>query len=424
MLITLLTAGTRGDTEPYVALGVALKNAGFTVRVAAFENFEDFVKSYGLHYYPLNADISQIATSSEAGNARNADNPLKFVLSVNAAKFRPLLEKLQEDLFNACIGSDALVYHPGAIIGFFVAKQFNIPGFLASPFNMAPTREYPSLLFYNFPNLGKGFNLLTHKVFERMMWTVAGGAIKKFWQKQFGKLPDGFSNPFFAHHSEFFPELISCSSHVFPTPSDWPENVYNTGYWFLDSPGSWSAPAGLADFISAGKPPVYAGFGSTGDKGRALEMTELLIESLRLSGQRGVLAAGWQGLTKINGAGEEVFFIDSAPHSWLFPKMSAVIHHGGAGTTAAGFRAGVPQVIVPSGNDQFAWGKRVNELGAGPLPVSRKKLTAAGLSKVINEALENGVNETAVALGKKIRQEDGAGKAVSIIAQRVKEFYS
>ena len=154
------------------------------------------------------------------------------------------------------------------------------------------------------------------------------------------------------------------------------------GFWTKKLAGL--RPTHWSDFLQKGEPPVYVGFGSVGDSTQAEQTTRMIIESLQRAGQRGILATGWSGMSKMEQPPEDIFMLESAPHSWLFPRMKAVVHHGGAGTTAAGLRAGVPSIIIPHGNDQFAWGRRVYELGVGPKPVPRKKLTTEKLSDAIH----------------------------------------
>jgi sterol 3beta-glucosyltransferase len=190
---------------------------------------------------------------------------------------------------------------------------------------------------------------------------------------------------------------------------------YNTGYWFLNDEADWKPSSELLDFLEKGKPPVYVGFGSVGDPATASQTTALVIDALKRSGQRGILATGWNGMSKIDNIPEEVLILESAPHTWLFPRMAAVVHHGGAGTTAAGLRAGVPSIIVPYSNDQFAWGRRVYELGVGSKPVPRKNLTAEKLSDAIQFALVKEVKDAAKELGIKIQSENGAETAAKII---------
>lgn len=419
MLITILTTGTRGDTQPYIALGMELKKAGHNVRIAAFENYETFVKSFGLEFYPIKGDVSRISSSDSVKDAMKADNPLKFFLSFN--KLKSFVFDIQKDFFNACIGSDAIVYHPGAAIGYFIAQHFNIPSILATPFPMTPTRDYPSLIFYDTVRLGRGFNFVTHKIFEKIMWFASSSAIKQFWKKEFGKAPEDFTCPYGKQNTRFLPTVISCSKYVFPRPNDWSEYINIFGYWFLDDEVDWRPSSDLLNFIQRGTPPVYVGFGSIADPVLAVRTTELVIDALKRSGQRGILATGWNGMSKIDNIPEEIFILESAPHSWLFPRMAAVVHHGGAGTTAAGLRAGVPSIIIPYSNDQFAWGCRVCELGVGSKPIRRKNLTSEKLSDAIKFVLAKEIKDAAKDLGIKIQSENGAETAANIIINCVEQ---
>ena len=413
MLITILTTGTRGDTQPYVALGIGLQKAGHIVRLAGFENFKDFVEKHGLEFYPIKGDVSLMASSTSTKDARQADNPLKFLLSFN--KLKDLAAGLQTDFFNACAGSDLIIYHPGAAIGYFAAQRMGIPSVLATPFPMAPTRAYPSLIFYDGPRLGPWYNLASHKILEQIMWFASSSATKQLWKTRFGSLPPNFSAPFDRQNTRRAPTIVSCSQYVFPTPADWPEHVHNTGYWFLENEAGWQPPAGLLDFLGAGSPPVYVGFGSVGDAQTARQTTRLVVDALRRSGQRGILATGWNGMTRLEETSDDIFILESAPHGWLFPLMAAVVHHGGAGTTAAGLQAGVPSIIIPASNDQFGWARRVYELGVGPKPIPRRKLTPENLSAAIGLALKQEIRTAAAELGARIRVESGVENAVKII---------
>ncbi len=415
MLITILTAGSRGDIQPYVALGRALQQAGSTVRLATFENYAPFIRSNGLEFVPVRGNIAQAVNSKAAQEAMQADNPLKLLFSFR--QLQSMVFDLQEDFFSACQGSDAIVYHPGAAIGYFAAQHFTIPSILATPFPMVPTRAYPSIIFYDAPRLGRSANWLSHKIFEQIMWLSSSAPVKQFWKKRFGGAPRGFSAPYSRQTTQAFPTVISCSQYVFPKPPDWPGHVHCTGYWFLDNDEHWEPPDDLLEFLTTGKQPIYIGFGSIGNPQEAASTTQLLISALRQAGQRGVLASGWQGLAKLVDKPGDIYVLDSAPHAWLFPRMAAVVHHGGAGTTAAGFRAGVPQAIIPHGNDQFAWGRRVYELGAGARPIPRKQLSASKLAEAIQSALSDETKKAAAALGSRIRAEDGARSAARIILQ-------
>jgi sterol 3beta-glucosyltransferase len=415
MLITILTTGSRGDVQPYIALGVALQATGdYRVRIAAFENFEDLVKDSGLEFYPIAGDVSKIAADSQIQKAMAADNPLKIIFSFK--EMQSYVFALQKNFYDACQGSDAIIYHPGVAIGYFIAQHLHIPSILASPFMMTPTGNYPALIFYNSPRLGKWFNRLTHFIFEQTMWQMSKAPIQAFWKQEFGAVPPNFENPFRKQQTKQYPMIVSCSNHVFPQPQDWPEHIQNTGYWFLDAGDNWHPSDELQRFLQGGKPPVYVGFGSLGDPTKAAQTTELVIDAIAHSGQRGILATGWSGMTQLERIPEHIFMLESAPHDWLFPKMSAVVHHGGAGTTAAGLRAGVPSIVIPHANDQFAWGQRVYELGVGAKPIPRQKLTSQKLSEAISYALKTEVQQQAKILGEKIQRENGVDAAVKAIS--------
>lgn len=412
MLVTILAMGSRGDVQPYVALGVALQKAGVRARIATLETFAPFVASYGLEYYAIQGDLADVMKSQVADNARHADNPLKFALSFNELKRLGLA--LQAGLWAACQDADLVVYHPGMALGYFAAQERGIPSVLAAPFPMAPTRAHPSLIFYEGPRLGGGYNLLTHKILQQVFWMTASGNLRDFWKREFGRLPENFGNPFPRQTSAACPTVISCSPHVFPQADDFPPHVHHTGFWFLDEEPGWKPPAALTDFLQRGPAPVYVGFGSIGDPRQAAQTARLVAQALQRAGQRGILASGWQGGSD-EPLPDTIFTLESAPHSWLFPRMAAVAHHGGAGTTAAGLRAGVPAVVIPHGLDQPAWARRAHELGVGAKPIPRKKLTAEKLAEAIQFVLKSEIREQARALGEKIRAENGAEKAAKII---------
>jgi sterol 3beta-glucosyltransferase len=410
-MITILAAGSRGDTQPYLALGAALKHAGHPVRIATFAIYEELVRGAGLELFPLSGDITQVVKSAAGAEAMQADNPLKVLRSFNTLK--AFASGKQAEFYHACEGSNAVIFHPGPAIGYFIARKMKIPAILATPFPMTPTREYPSLISYAGPRLGKGYNLLTHKAFEQIMWSAGKSPTRDFWKKQFGKTPDDLSCPY----GKADITVISCSNHVFPRPADWPDRVHQSGFWFLDEEPGWSPSSDLLDFLRGGEPPVYIGFGSLGDHNQAEATTRLALDALERSGMRGVLATGWSGLSENMDMPSTVFRLKSAPHAWLFPRMAAVVHHGGAGTTAAGMRAGVPSIVVTYGNDTLAWGKRVFELGVGPRAIPRKKLSAEALAGAISAARSEAMQKAAAELGGKIRQENGAEDAAREICR-------
>ncbi|KZE67557.1 hypothetical protein AWM68_19025 [Fictibacillus phosphorivorans] len=404
MNISLLTTGTRGDTQPYIALGKELKKLGHAVKIAAFENYQGLVEDHGLDFHPIKGDISKIVGEMSKSSIES-DNPLKFFTSFR--KMKPYIKDkqmgMQSDLFDACEEADAIIYHPGAAIGQFAGEYFGVPTVLATPFPMAATKNYPALIFYRV-RLGKMANLLTHKLFEKGFWLTVKSPIGEFWKERFGMLPKHFNNPYLKETTRFHTSVMSMSQHVFPQSN---EETKCLGYWFLkEDLTDWEPPKELVSFIESGKPPIYVGFGSIYDE-NANETAKLVVEALRKTGHRGILGMGWNRVDDIEDF-KDMYFIDNIPHTWLFQRTAGVIHHGGAGTTAATYYSGVPSVVVPHGNDQFAWGKRTEELGVGSAPIPRKELTVEKLMDGILRMQQESVVEKARELGNRLQKENGA----------------
>lgn len=244
----------------------------------------------------------------------------------------------------------------------------------------------------------------------RVLWYWYAPGVNAF-RAQAG-LP-GASAASFAHTLRTTPPIAAYSPAIIPPPEDRPEQVHITGYLFLEERAAvWQPPPDLRAFLEAGPPPVSIGFGSMAGRDPA-QLARLAIEALALSGQRGSPLTGW--VLHAETVPDTVERSDAAPHSWLFPRMAAVVHHGGAGTTAEGCVWGIPAVITPFAFDQFFWGARVQALGLGPAPIAHKQLTAARLAAAIHKAVTDpGIRQRAHACGQTIRSEDGVGALPSL----------
>jgi UDP:flavonoid glycosyltransferase YjiC (YdhE family) len=266
--------------------------------------------------------------------------------------------------------------------------------------------------------LGGGFNYTSHLVAEQVLWQPIRRQVNEGLVNKLKIKPVRLTGPFVELYEERTPVLYGFSQLVAPPPHDWPTEHHVTGYWFLDSPQNWQPPKELAAFLAEGPPPVYIGFGSMTHRSPE-ESTELILEALHLAGQRGVLLHGWGGMAKTK-LPSNVIMVESIPHQWLFPRMAAVAHHGGAGTTAASLRSGVPSIVVPHFADQPYWGERVAALGVGPRPRARARLTAQKLADSIDQALsDQTMRERAAKLGEALRAEDGVGNAVKVIERHL-----
>lgn len=216
------------------------------------------------------------------------------------------------------------------------------------------------------------------------------------------------------------PILYGFSPSVVPIPPDWGPNQQVVGYWFLGCGQDFEPEEGLAQFLANGPRPVCIGFGSMVEHDQE-QVTRIVVRALRATDGRAILLDGWSQL----GSGDlpdTIYSTQEVPHDWLFPRLAVAVHHDGAGTTAAALRAGIPSVVVPMFGDQFFWARRVEELGAGPAPLPRRRLTAESLAWAVGRALsDREMEERAGQLGGRILQEDGVGAAVRLIETYARE---
>lgn len=417
MHITIIAIGSRGDVQPCVALGLGLKQAGYQVRIVAYGAFADLVRHYGLEFVPIAGDprgaLETQSGQDWQGSGKNAVKFIRGIRNLSTLSSR----KVFDDIVEACRGTDMILYSMLGAAGYHVAEMMNVPCLYLLLQPLSRSRETSSILAPALP-LGGNYNWWTHILSEQLLWQLVRAPINR-WRRESLKLnPMPFRGPFDLLYENRTPFIYGFSQFVVPRPSDWPEWHYVTGYWFLDGANDWSPPAGLIDFLSHGTRPVSVGFGSMSGHA-ARHLVELTIEAVTLSNQRAVLLGGWAAAHELD-LPDHVYAIESAPHEWLFPRMAAVVHHGGAGTTAAGLRAGLPSVIAPFMGDQPYWGQRVHALGIGPKPVLQKELTVRRLADAITQATtDEEMQQRAAALGEKIRPEDGVAKAVEIVSRYV-----
>ncbi len=415
MRVTIVTVGSRGDVEPYIALGVGLKRAGHEVTLATHATFESVIREREIGFSCLEGNPQELLETNQ-GQAwlKSGSNPFAFLSKLSAIML-PMMERMLKDAMAACQDADVVVPSIlGALATYHVIEKLNsraVPAFLQPA---SPTRAFPSPSFP--PHAWGGlYNRFTYTMSEQVLWNLMKGPINQARQEVLG-LPPLSKAWFSSSESRQVPILYGYSPQIVPKPSDWPEWLHVTGYWFLEPPTGWQPPEGLVDFIASGPPPVCIGFSSMKDREQE-EITEIVLKALAMARRRGVLVTGWGGLTGAD-LPDDVFKIREAPFGWLFPQMAAVVHHGGAGTTAAGLRAGVPAVAVPFFADQSFWADRVFRLGAGPKPIPRKRLSAERLADAIRTAVtDDAMRKRAASLGDKLSREDGVARAVEVFGQ-------
>jgi UDP:flavonoid glycosyltransferase YjiC (YdhE family) len=416
MRIATIAPGSRGDVQPYIALGQGLAEAGHVVRLVTHQNFETLVSSHGLQFWPVKGDVRDIA-QGEQMRVRLESGDFLAVMSQMAREAQHGAIALAEGGLAACTGMHlVLTGIAGLFVGLSLAEKLGLPLLQAYyiPFN--PTAAYPSFLFPKLPSWLRGapVSRLSHHLARQLMWQGFRSADKLARRRVLGLPAAPFWGPYDSDRLHDYPILYGFSPSVIPKPADWHDDVHVTGYWFLDPAPDWTPPPALMAFLEAGSPPIYIGFGSMTHR-KPQETLDLVLQALAQTQQRAIILSGWGGLRRPD-LPDTVFSLDAIPFSWLFPRVAAVVHHGGAGTTAAGLRAGIPSIVVPFFGDQFYWGQRVAELGVGPEPVARKELTVERLAQAINDAItDETIHQRAANLGSRIRAEDGIARAVAVV---------
>jgi sterol 3beta-glucosyltransferase len=400
--------GTWGDVRPLVVLGMGLQAAGHDVQIVASPGYGEWVRARGLGFRPLRDDVHGLIAQLSSRDVFNPIHQIQLVRKVVPQTFT----RAGLDLLDVIGDSDALLTVEFSLAAFLDVLPKDLRPILINPAPLTPTRHFPSAgappCWFPFP---ASYNRFSYSFIQRLTWMLLGPPRNALRKMHPGKTKHTFKQ--FQAMLAATPALTVVSPHVVARPADWGAHQQITGYLFDDDP-AWTPPPELSDFLAAGDPPVYIGFGSMPDS-KPQATTRLCIDAVQQAGKRAVILTGWAGMGA-DDAPQNIHFLKYAPHSWLFPQMVAVVHHGGAGTTASGFRAGVPTVIVPHNADQPFWGRRAQELGVGTAPIPRGRVTAVKLAAAIEEATTNqSLREKAAELGRKIGAEDGTDTAVKMI---------
>jgi sterol 3beta-glucosyltransferase len=395
-------------------LAQQLRELRLPVRIATGRTFESFVRGYGIDFHSIEVDHESAGVDPHMiKETQKADNILRMFSSFR--KLRKYGIHMVDMYHDACLGSDAIVFHPGLTIGYFMAEKLGIPAILASPFPLHCTSTRPSVILYGKVLSNAILNRLSYMMLQGMLWMASESSLKPFWKEKYGQLPERFGMPFERNVNARNPALVSCSNHIFERPGDWNPHIHQHGYWIVEEPSTYQPSPELASFLEHGEKPVYVGFGSMLDKADGERVGHIVVEALAMAGKRGVLS----GMGRLENLPDNIISVDNVPHTWLFPRMAAVCHHGGAGTSAAGFLAGVPSIIIPFALDQHAWARRSFDLGIGSKPLPFKKLNAVRLSEAIAFAARREVCEKAKTTGRLIAAETGARDCALVIARAV-----
>ncbi|MAU02183.1 MAG: glycosyl transferase [Anaerolineaceae bacterium] len=418
--LTIMALGSRGDVFPNVVLGAALQQAGFQVRLITFENFAPLVNQYGLDFAAVPGDAEALlASSGGLALLESGQNILKQYQALRQT-FWQLTDGITRLLSQPNLWqTDGIINQlPGSLYGRSLAEKLQIPLINVAVIPLLRTAAFPMVAFPSWPSFLPGYNAVTYRLAEQLVWSGFRQSVNQWRQEVLG-LP---KRPFLGDFSRLnhTSTLLGFSQHIVPRPADWGPNVQFTGYWLPDEP-DWSPPDKLVQFLADGPPPILVSFGSMSVRDPQ-RLTALVLAAARRAGQRLILQTGWAGLGQ-DDLPPTVLALEYAPYRWLFPRLTAVVHHGGSGTTGFGFWAGIPAILIPFLFDQFYWGRRIQTLGVGPAPIPQKELTAEKLAAAMATAVSDpNMRQRAAELGQRIRQEDGLGQAVQLIEQIVHNF--
>ena len=413
MNITMIALGSTGDVRPYMLLGRELRARGHAITIATFEPFESMIREAGLNFFKVSGDVFDMMNNlMKPGNSG-----VRYITSVEKT-IRDIAPVLLGDLTRSCEHADALICTFFGSMYYSIAEKYGIPCIQTHYFPMDNNSAMP-ISSSPFQHLGKVWNSASYKIGYVLIGTLEKRYLTD-WRRENGMAPRKVhTRPDYVSGGHRVPVIYAVSPLVMPRPKQWNEHIHMSGFWYDDAPCEWQPPEELERFMAAGEPPIYIGFGSmvSGNMNRLFAM---VLRAVRAAKVRAVIMAGWGGETTRLKSNSQVYFAEYIPHDWLFPRVKAVVHHGGAGTTASGLRAGKPTLVVPFGGDQPFWGARVHALGCGPRPVQRDSLTVDRLTRSILDLVTRDSYRTAVEnLAAQMRQEGGVRTAADLVEREI-----
>lgn len=406
--ILILTAGTHGDVVPFIGLGQRLVAAGHEATIAATATSEHAVTSAGVRFHELPSTDPREVLAGDDGSATKAGTKGMLAATRIASD---LMRASVPAMVAAARDADVVLATTGTVLlASPIAEAHGLPCVVLALQPTEPTRTHGPVLMGG-RNLGPWLNLAVPKRFVCLGIRMFAGLISEVRRDL--DLP---AEPSEGYRPEEQRVLHGISPTVYPRPSDWRAGLEVTGYWWPPSPEpTWAPDPALADFLAGGPPPVYFGFGSMGSK-QAARLSRAVSEAIERTGCRAIVSRGWADLSlDLPQDGSNVLVIDEVPHEWLFPRVAAVVHHAGAGTTAAGLRAGVPAVPVPFAFDQPFWARRLHDLGVAPRIVPARRVTGKRLAAAIEAALRPDILPVAADLARTIAREDGADRVLELL---------
>lgn len=409
--IVMLIVGTRGDVQPFIAIGKRLQDYGHRVRLATHANFKEFVLTAGLEFFPLGGDPKALAEYMVKNKGFLPSSPSEIPIQRKQIKeiIYSLLPACKEPDVDTGISfkADAIIANPPAYGHTHVAEALKVPIHIFFTMPWTPTSQFPHPL--SRVKQAAGYRL-SYQIVDSMIWLGIRDMINDFRKKRLKLRPVTYLSGAQGSAADI-PTGYIWSPHLVPKPKDWGPKIDVVGFCFLDLASNYEPPKPLITWLEAGKKPIYIGFGSLPVQ-EPEKMTQIIVEALEQTGQRGIINKGWGGLGNLSEPKDYVYSLDNCPHDWLFLQCAAVVHHGGAGTTAAGLKAACPTTVVPFFGDQPFWGEQVHARGVGPPPIPVDQFSLPKLISAINFMSEPVVKERAVELARAMASEDGVTGAV------------
>ncbi|KAG8390692.1 hypothetical protein BUALT_Bualt01G0110000 [Buddleja alternifolia] len=409
--IVILIVGTRGDVQPFVAIGKRLQEDGHRVRLATHSNFKEFVLSAGLEFFPLGGDPKVLAAYMVKNKGFLPSGPSEVHIQRNQIKdiiFSLLPACVEPDPdTNIPFKVDAIIANPPAYGHTHVSEALKVPLHIIFTMPWTPTSEFPHPLSRVKQPVGYR---LSYQIVDALIWLGIRDMINEFRKKKLKLRPVTYLSGSYSSPLDV-PYAYIWSPHLVPKPKDWGPTIDVVGFCFLDLASNYVPPDSLVKWLEEDKEPIYIGFGSLPVE-EPEKMTRLIVEALEITGQRGIINKGWGGLGNLAEPKDFIYLLDNCPHDWLFTRCAAVVHHGGAGTTAAGLKAACPTAIVPFFGDQPFWGEQVHARGVGPAPIPVDEFSLDKLVAAIRFMLDPKVKQKAVELAKSMENEDGVAGAV------------
>ena len=417
--ITILTIGTSGDVHPFIALGVGLLAAGFEVTIASNGEFKVLVEDYGLSFFPIVGSVTTSMQAAEVKKSIEAGGKNREFFNSLIDEAAPLLEQALLEFKEVCQDTEVVIASALTLhLAHYLTDYFELPLIFCSVNPAGPTAEFHHILAD--PPVGpklvhSAYNKTTHKILTEIIWRYVRAELEPAWNKLMPTIKFPQLDPLAKAFEKKLPLiLMAYSPSILPKPKDWSILQHVTGYWRLPSIEKYSPDQELIDFVENGEAPIYAGFGSMANPSDTM-LSTIVIPAIKALQQRAVILDDGTDLSAYEND-KDIFIIKRADFNWLFPKMKAVIHHGGVGTTGIGIRDGIPTLIVSFIPDQRFWGWQLAQIGAMPKPIPKKSLNYQLFYDSLNDLINNiDYKNKTLELSVTMKQEDGVKTAVEAI---------